>query len=494
MTTHLDRRRFLKASAAGALVTGLSLQHRRWVAHAAPGPDVVPIPDLDGSLELDPELCARAGDDFGHMVSDVPWAVLFPGSIDDIETMVRFARQHRLHIAGRQAFDESHSTYGQSQVEAGIVIDMASLSHVPAVGPDDDEIWVEAGARWREVTGKAFAAGKSPPVFPDYVDLSVGGTLSVGGIGGQTHLVGLTVDNVTGLEVVTGNGSRVTCSRSQNAFLFWSVLGGLGQFAIIARARLRLRPVPPMARMYAAYYDDIHTFMADQERVVAEERFDFVQGGAEVAAEGAGWIYRLDAVKYFAPGSEPDDDALLAGLSFDPGSVSATDTDYLAFVYRLDPLVALLRELGHWDMPHPWLNLFLPASQAPALVQSMLDRTTPADMGSGPILIYPFRASAIGAHYPVLPHGEVCYLLAMLRTAVPGTPEQVEAMLDANRAFFEDAREHGGTFYPINALPLTPGDWRRQFGRRPLGWTIFKLAKRLFDHRRVLTPGQRIFP
>lgn len=494
MTTHLDRRRFLKGSAAGAVVAGLSLQHRSWVAHAAAGPDVVPVPELDGRLELDPELRARAADDFGHIESRVPWAVLFPGSIDDIEAMVRFARRYDLQIAGRQAFDESHSVNGQSQVEAGIVIDMASLAHVPDVGPGDDEIWVEAGARWREVTAKAFAAGKSPPVFPDYIDLSVGGTLSVGGISGQSSLVGLAVDNVTALEVVTGNGSRVMCSPSQNDFLFSSVLGGLGQFGIIVRARLRLRPVPPMARMYAAYYDDIHTFMADQERVIADERFDFVQGGAEVAPEGTGWIYRLDGVKYFAPGSEPDDDALLAGLSFNPGSASATDTGYLGFVYRLDPLVALLREIGHWDMPHPWLNLFVPASKAPALIQSMLDRTTPEDMGSGPILIYPFRTSAVGAHYPVLPRGEVCYLLAMLRTAVPGTPAQVEAMLDANRTFIEETRAHGGTFYPINAVRLVPGDWRRHFRLRPLGWTIFNLAKLMFDHRRVLTPGQRIFP
>lgn len=493
LTRPLARRTFLRASAAGALVAGLCLGSRRWVAHAATaGKDVVPIPPLDGSLVFDPEILATTADDFGHIVSDAPWAVLFPGSVDDIVAMVRFSGCHGVRIAGRNAFDDSHSTFGQSQVAAGIVIDMASLSSVPDVAPGDEEIWVEAGARWREIAAKAFVVGKSAPIFPDYTDLSVGGTLSAGGVGGQTHRAGFAVDNVTALEVVTGNGERVTCSRRQHELLFSSVLGGLGQFAIIVRARVRLRAVPPLVRMYGAYYDDVHTFTADQTRLMNEERFDYLEGAAEPAEGGTGWVFRLEAAKYFAPGSEPDDDALLAGLSFRPGSASAVDVEYLGFINRLDPAVEFLRAIGAWYLPHPWLNLFLPAHAAPALIESFLDRTTSADMGQGPILIYPFRRARHAARYPVLPDSPVCFLVSLLRTAAPPTRENIDALLATNRAFFEEARACGGTFYPISSLPLTPEDWRTHFGR-PLGALIFGLAKQLFDRHRVLTPGQRIF-
>jgi cytokinin dehydrogenase len=489
----IERRTFLRASAAGTLVAGLCLGSRRWVAHAqSADSQVAPIPPLDGSLVLDPEILARAADDFGHIVSDAPWAVLFPGSIDDVVAMVRFARRHRLHIAGRNAFDDSHSTFGQAQVTGGIVIDMASLAAVPDIDPADDEVWIEAGARWRDVAASAFAAGKSPPMFPDYTGLTLGGTLSVGGVGGQSHRAGLAVDNVTALEVVTGNGDRVVCSPDEHSFLFSSVLGGLGQFAIIVRARVRLCDVPPEVRVYSAYYDGLPAFLADQERLIDEQRFDYLEGFAEPGEGGVGWVFRLEAGKYFGPDGEPDDDALLAGLAFRPGSESAVDTGYLGFVNRLDPLVEFLRAIGAWFLPHPWLNLFLPADQAPALIQSFLDRTTGADMGQGPILIYPFRRDLRATRYPVLPHGRVCFLFSLLRTAVPPTPEQIDGLLAQNRAFFEEARAAGGTFYPINALPLTPDDWRAHFGG-PLGWAIFALAKQLFDHRRVLTPGQRIF-
>lgn len=36
----------------------------------------------------------------------------------------------------------------------------------------------------------------------------------------------------------------ITCSKEQNADLFYGVLGGLGQFGIITRARIALQPAP----------------------------------------------------------------------------------------------------------------------------------------------------------------------------------------------------------------------------------------------------------
>lgn len=40
----------------------------------------------------------------------------------------------------------------------------------------------------------------------------------------------------------------MTCSEEQNAELFHAVLGGLGQFGIITRARIALEPAPKMVK------------------------------------------------------------------------------------------------------------------------------------------------------------------------------------------------------------------------------------------------------
>jgi FAD/FMN-containing dehydrogenase len=84
-----------------------------------------------------------------------------------------------------------------------------------------------------------------PPVLPDHLGLSVGGTLSVGGISGTSFRHGAQVDHVTELEVVTGVGDLVRCTPTQAGDVFDAVLAGLGQCGIIVRATLDWCPLTP---------------------------------------------------------------------------------------------------------------------------------------------------------------------------------------------------------------------------------------------------------
>jgi hypothetical protein len=43
---------------------------------------------------------------------------------------------------------------------------------------------------------------------------------------------------------MSGKGELSTCSEEKNSELFHAVLGGLGQFGIITRARIALEPAP----------------------------------------------------------------------------------------------------------------------------------------------------------------------------------------------------------------------------------------------------------
>ena len=53
-----------------------------------------------------------------------------------------------------------------------------------------------------------------------------------------------------------GKGEVVNCSEKQNSDLFYSVLGGLGQFGIITRARISLEPAPEMVKMEIIKLED----------------------------------------------------------------------------------------------------------------------------------------------------------------------------------------------------------------------------------------------
>jgi len=270
-------------------------------------------PPLDGEIRFDERARATAAEDFGHLVRHTPEGVVLPASDEDVAAAVRRAAERGRSLAAQ---GQRHSVFGRAQVRDGIVADMGRLRTVHAVEPD--RVVVDAGATLREVLAATLPRGLAPPGLPDYLDLSVGGVLVVGGVGSAISRSGVLTDNVLELRVVTGRGERLTCSPTSDPRLFDAVRAGLGQVAVITRATLRLVPAPRQVRRFLLYYPDLATMLGDQRLLAAERRFEGVQGAALPAPTG-GWMFRLDLVKDLS-GDPPDETALLAGLSDDrPG-------------------------------------------------------------------------------------------------------------------------------------------------------------------------------
>ncbi len=89
-----------------------------------------------------------------------------------------------------------------------------------------------------------------------------------------------------------------------------------------------------------------------------------------------------------------------------------------------------------------------------------------------------------------LPNTDVVFLFALLRNAIPPTPERAAELVEDNRQLFDAAVSAGGFSYPIDSVPKTLADWQAHYG--PL-WPAFALAKRVYDPDEILTPGQGIF-
>ncbi|HET9714022.1 MAG TPA: FAD-binding protein, partial [Pyrinomonadaceae bacterium] len=487
MGEQISRRRFLRGTLAGAVViAGFDTGLRSWVSAAeleratALAED---FPTFDGVLLLDQDSRDAAADDFGHLIHREPLAVLKPGSVDDVIKLIQFARRNDIKVAAR---GQGHSTQGQAQVEAGVVVDMATLATVHEINPTN--ALVDGGTRWLDLLTQTIPQGLTPPTLVDFLELTVGGTVSLGGIGSQAFRHGPNVDNVLELQVVTGEGELMSCSATHNTALFDAARSGLGQFGLIVRARVRLIPAPPNARLYHAFYSSLPAFLSDLEKLIDDGRFDTVQGFA--VPDGAGsWLFQLETAKYFSPGDEPDDAGLLSGLAFNPGTQSAQDMTYFDYLNRLAPLVALLRQIGVWAFPHPWVNLFVPAANAQTLIGETLATLTVDDVGQGPILIYPFNRELFRAPFFRVPNSRHFFIFSLLRNAVPPTPERAAQLVAANRTLFERATTLGGKRYPFDSVPMTRHDWQKHY--QPL-WGAFVSAKRHFDPDEILTPGQGI--
>ena len=209
--------------------------------------------------------------DFGGMVRRVPGAVVTARSPDDVRRTRDFARRARCPGAVRGA---GHSRAGQSLTDGGILHDMTSLDRIAEIR--DGAVRVQAGATWRKLVHHTRARGCLPAVLTTNLDATIGGTLSMAGFGPFSHRHGAQADNVDELVVITGDARQLRCSRTENPELFDCVRCGLGQFAAIVEARVKLRRTLPRARTFHLAYDGIEALMRNLRQAISDNRFVYI--------------------------------------------------------------------------------------------------------------------------------------------------------------------------------------------------------------------------
>jgi len=480
--------------AAAVAVAGWSVGAGGWVdaAHAATTHDLRNLPSLRGEVVL-------AGDgfraDFGRYVSSAPRAVLRPARTSDVSRMLTYCALYRIPVAmngqsGPADHRESHSNYGQALTDGGLQIDASTLGGVRSVGTGSAV--VGPGATWAEVVTAALATGQTVPTLPDYLHLSVGGTVSVGGIGGNVQRFGLSSDLVREVEVVTGLGEVLRASRTRNSTLFDVVLAGGGQFGIITELVLDLVPAESTATITSLYYDDVATYVADQRVLLAAGVFDH-HGGEIVRDEtDTTWGYKIDVGTYHSTPQPPDRSALLDQLRDDRTRRETFSLPYEHWAFRVDEFADALLSSGHWEMKKPWLSLLVPGTVVEEFMAWAEPQLTGADIGAGFCLLAPMSAATVRTPNFVLPPSSdgTVFFFDLLAFPHPGTTGLDEAVA-RNRRFYDKLVALGGKRYIIGAVPMSVLDWRQHYGLTR--YLRLSVLKRLYDPRGILTPGQGMF-
>ena len=507
---HLQRREFLKTASVAAVIVGYSVTDNAWVTDAHAHGNHNPwnkVPRLDGQLLTDAAARAARGKDVGNIIFNTPKAVLLPASIDDVRKMVKFCKEHRIDVAAR---GQGHATHGQAQAKAGLVIDMSSMQQIHEIG--NGYAIVDGGCTWRRLIEATLATSspQTPPVLTDYVSLSIGGTLSMGGVSGMAYNIGAQVQQVYELTVVTGEGEVIVCSDAEDCSairnrnkrrecerrreLFNHVLAGVGQCGIIVKAKIKLVPAKALALNSTAVYLDFHQFQADMRTLVYRNELDSIFGMNVVDPNSGQRVYLLNVAKFHDTSETPDMATLLAGLSFIPPTLQTVDKAYLAFRLEVDFLFEFVRSIGQFDdNMKPWFDVFMPDSELGDFVVDVVGSFQPDDVGPfGFVLFFPLLTSKITRPLLRLPDEELVWLFNILTIRdAPGYDADYAANKRArNNAWYDIARELGGFRYPIGTMDFSHGDWRRHYG--PV-WEAFKKAKEDFDPEGILAPGPGIF-
>lgn len=172
---------------------------------------LLPPNDIADRFHNDSVTIKIASSDFGHIVQEIPAAVFYPNSIDDIASLVKYAYNNSvpINVAAR---GQAHSTWGQSLARDGVVVNMTSLGNrlngSGIIVSSDSSLgsYADVGGEqlWIDVLNTTLQYGLSPVSWVDYLYLTVGGTLSNAGISGQSFRFGPQISNVYELDVITG--------------------------------------------------------------------------------------------------------------------------------------------------------------------------------------------------------------------------------------------------------------------------------------------------
>jgi cytokinin dehydrogenase len=444
---------------------------------------------LEGDLWTEPEALGPCARDFGGLLRRTPGAVLHPASAGDVARAVRWARREGVPLAVQGA---GHSQSGQSLTDGGLLLDLKPrMGRLLSV--DGEAALVEAGALWRGVVARLAPRGLVPPVLTNNLSTAVGGTLGTGGLGVASWRHGTQADNVDWLEVVTGAGEVLSCSPAENADVFDAARGTLGQFGIVTRARLRLRPARPRARTLHLLYDDLDALLRDERRLMESEAADHLESWCTPLPQGfrqtaagprpfSAWFYPLQATVELGPGEPDRDAAVLDGLR--PYRVQhAEERDLLAFANRLEPLFALWKESGTWEWAHPWMEATLPWSTTAPCIRALLEEVPPQFLVGGHVLLWPGRRDASRLPYFMVPNEPFVMGFGILPAVPPPRVERVLPLLD--RASDATIRA-GGKRYLSGCVRFDEARWKAHFGG---AWARLAELKRRLDPDGILGPG-----
>jgi FAD/FMN-containing dehydrogenase len=164
-----------------------------------------------------------------------PALVAYCRSTADVVAAVRHARAEGLAIAVRAG---GHSLPGHSACDGGIVIDLRGLGAIE-IDPDRRRGRVGGGALLGELDAATQAHGLVVPAGV-VSHTGVAGLTLGGGVGRQMRRLGLTIDSLLGVELVTATGEVVRADADTNPELFWALRGGGGNFGIVTEFEFEL--------------------------------------------------------------------------------------------------------------------------------------------------------------------------------------------------------------------------------------------------------------
>ena len=126
----------------------------------------------------------------------------------------------------------------------GALLLTRTLDRFISFDPTTGILQCESGVLLSEIIDLVLPHGWFPPVTPGTALITVGGAIANDVHGKNHHRAGSFSAHLHSFDLLRSDGTRLTCSATENVPWFRATVGGLGLTGLISRAKLQMRRVP----------------------------------------------------------------------------------------------------------------------------------------------------------------------------------------------------------------------------------------------------------
>ncbi|WP_248965377.1 FAD-binding oxidoreductase [Sphaerisporangium perillae] len=181
-----------------------------------------------------------------------PRAAVTVRTVEEIRAALRFAAAERMPV---RVHTTGHASATARPMRGALLI-RTRMAGAVEIDASRRLARVPAGTRWGAVVEAAAAHGLTPP-HGSSPDVGVVGYLLRGGMSFYSRKVGLAVNSVRAVELVTADGERRRVDAASDPELFWALRGGGGGFGVVTTVEIDLFPLAKVITG-AAFWPAVH--------------------------------------------------------------------------------------------------------------------------------------------------------------------------------------------------------------------------------------------
>jgi FAD/FMN-containing dehydrogenase len=167
----------------------------------------------------------------------------------------------------------------RSRKQASQLLDVTAFDRVISIDPQRLLAEVEGMTSFDAFTRETLKHGLLPAVVPELKSITVGGAMAGVAIESSSFKYGLVHETVTEMEVLTGNGEVICCSRTNEyRDLFFGFPNTYGTLGYALKLTVRLVPARKFVELKHEKFSDARDYFRAMERACLRDDLDFVDG------------------------------------------------------------------------------------------------------------------------------------------------------------------------------------------------------------------------